>query len=173
MSAYNKYFSNSTSKPQLQEIIAECRQMSLQIDKVLSEDVAKWYNALSWSGNTRPEFVLLSSIGVTSAILGTNTSLKIRRGSVHQELQYAKPAYAEPSQLYITILSEPGSGKSNAQNLAVEEPLTAQLDPILSSVIVQVSSFVKMAFLKKELIYTTHFLLRKARFDALFCNLFY
>ena len=67
----------------------------------------------------------------------------IREGSKNEQINEKdrKKLYVEYPQLYVTILCEPGSGKSTAQELVVESALTCQDDKEINSVIVQVNYF--------------------------------
>ena len=71
--------------------------------------------------------------------VGTGTKMMLLKGST-KNVKHARKAYVETPQLFSIILCEPGTGKSNAQKLAVEEPLLHQEDNILKSLIVQVCS---------------------------------
>ena len=66
----------------------------------------------------RTEFVLLASLGVVSAILGLKTKIKIREGSTNRNARNPRKAYVEYPGLFLTILSEAGSRKSTAHQLA-------------------------------------------------------
>ena len=66
---------------------------------------------MAYSVNTKPEFVLVSAMSVVSTLMGPKTELSIRS------------TYRKPCNLFTVCLSEPGAGKSQAFELAVERPL--------------------------------------------------
>ena len=51
---------------------------------------------------------------------------------------HPRKGYCETPGLFLTILSEPGSGKSNAYDIAIQEPLKDQDDELLKSIAIQV-----------------------------------
>lgn len=128
----------ATANPKtVANIIQEARTEEFPLH-VLPENVRAWYKAMSFSRNTRPEFVFLSSLSVINTIVGPKTKLNVRAGSTKENIKYPRPAYQESSGLFITLLCEPGSGKTNAFNLAIQDPLSQQTDHILKSLLIQV-----------------------------------
>ena len=135
--AYLKY--SAPTKPVVTEaIIKEARDISFLIKEIPDTIIMQWYEAMAYSRNTKPDFVLLASLGVVSAILGPKTKIKIREGSTNRNARNPRKAYVEYPGLFLTILSEPGSGKSTEHQLAVQDPLDSQLDEEPKMLIVQV-----------------------------------
>lgn len=87
------------------------------------EPVVEWFMAVALSVNTRPEFVLIAAISVVSTLMGPKTKLEIRE------------QYQEPCNLYSVCLSEPGAGKSQAFQIAVQRPLRHLKEPAHSMVV--------------------------------------
>ena len=88
------------------------------------ERLVQWLEAMSFSVNTKPEFVLVAAMSVVSTLMGPKTKLSIR------------PTYSEPCNLFTVCLSEPGAGKSQAFELAVERPLRHLENSVAQSVVV-------------------------------------
>ena len=123
------------------------------MEEVLPINVLRWYEAISNSRNTSTEFVFLASLATVSSIVGPETNIMIREGSKNEQIneKYWKKSYVEYPQLYVTILCEPGSRKSTAQELAVELALTCQDDKEINSVIVQVNYFrLRQSFIRRK-----------------------
>ena len=97
----------------------------------------QWFKVMAYSRNTKPEFVILASLGVVSSIIGPKTKNQICEGSENATPRNPRKAYVEYPGLFITLLSEPGSGKSTAHQLALQEPLEGQIDGDLETVQVQ------------------------------------
>ncbi|XP_028418679.1 uncharacterized protein LOC114544164 [Dendronephthya gigantea] len=107
---------------QLANAIKMARAIKFPLE-VFPEPITEWLMALAFSVNTRPEFILIAAISVVSTLMGPKTKLKIRN------------RYREPCNLFTVCLSEPGAGKSQAFEIAVESPIRALKEPAHSMVI--------------------------------------
>jgi len=67
--------------------------------------------------------VLLTSLGVIATIVGPKTKLELQAGSTKAGILHCTPAYNKNSPLYITVLCEPGSGKTAAHYSTVQKVL--------------------------------------------------
>uniref|UniRef100_A0A7M5X4F5 DUF3987 domain-containing protein n=1 Tax=Clytia hemisphaerica TaxID=252671 RepID=A0A7M5X4F5_9CNID len=120
----------------LKTVITEARAVHFPMESI-PNNIKEWLEAMAWSRNTRPEFVLLSCLPALNSILGPTTKVIVREGSNNLNVKHPRKAYTESSGLFVIILSEPGSGKSNAFTLAVEDPLLEQENDLLKSLTVQ------------------------------------
>jgi len=98
---------------------------------------------MALSRNTKPEFILLAAIGGVSTILGPKTKIIIRKSSNKETVLHKKKGYEELPGIFLTILSEPGAGKTTAFNVAIQDPLLEQNDSVLNSLLIQVSILIK------------------------------
>lgn len=94
----------------IKEIIREARAISFPWDAV-PHLIRQWLEAMAGSVNTQPEFVLLGSLTVTSCLMGPNSVFEIRQ------------RHKEPCNIYTVCLCEPGTGKTQAYKIAIENPL--------------------------------------------------
>ena len=55
-------------KSVITSVIKSAREIEFPLEEVFrgNEVLSEWFKAASWSRNARPEFVLLSALGVTS-----------------------------------------------------------------------------------------------------------
>ena len=112
----------STTEEQIRKSVKLARAIPFPQDE-FPEPVMHWLMALSFSVNTRPEFILIAAISVVSTLMGPKTKLRIR------------DRYSEPCNLYTVCLSEPGAGKSQAFEVAVESPIKSLKEPAHSVVV--------------------------------------
>ena len=74
----------TTTKPcVIDSIIKEARNVEFP-QASIPEKIMQWFEAMAYSRNTKPEFVILASLGVVSSILGTKTRIQIREGSKNE-----------------------------------------------------------------------------------------
>ena len=107
----NRMFSTGeipTSK--VKQIIREARQIPFPWNAV-ADSMRKWIEAMARAVNTQPEFLLLEALTVTSCLMGPETVFEIR--GRHQE----------PCNIFTICLCEPGTGKTQAYKVSVEDPL--------------------------------------------------
>ncbi|KXJ08785.1 hypothetical protein AC249_AIPGENE26637 [Exaiptasia diaphana] len=105
------------------EVVRRAMDIKLEMSRVCPPNVYSWLKVVAKSRNTMPEFVLLSAILTTAALMGPASTVKVRS------------TYSEPINLYSIILSPPGSGKSQAFDLTVTSPLALLDDPPPSIVV--------------------------------------
>ena len=119
------FFNSSINIPEehMSTVMKSARSKNFPLSD-FPENVTGWLEAMAYSVNTKPEFVVIASMSVVSTLMGPKTKLCIR------------PSYSEPCNLYTVCLSEPGAGKSQAFELAVERPLRSLTDPLAQSVVV-------------------------------------
>ena len=106
----NRMFSTGeipTSK--VKQIIREARQISFAWN-VVADSMRTWIEAVARAINTQPEFLLLEALTVTSCLMGPETVFEIR--GRHQE----------PCNIFAICLCEPGTGKTQAYKVSVEDP---------------------------------------------------
>ena len=112
----------TTADSQLLECIKLARSIPFPID-LFPEPIVEWLMALAFSVNTRPEFILIAAVSVVSTLMGPATKIRIRN------------RYTEPCNLYTVCLSEPGAGKSQAFEIAVERPIRSLKEPAHSLIV--------------------------------------
>ena len=116
-------FNMNIPHQQLADIIRNARSKDFPLSQFL-KDLVQWFEVMAYSVNTKPEFVLVAAMSVVSTLMGPKTKLSIR------------PTYREPCNLFTVCLSEPGAGKSQAFELAVERPLRNLKNSMAQSVVV-------------------------------------
>ena len=119
----SSFFSSYIPDQQLTDTIRKARSKDFPLAE-FPERLVQWLEAMSFSVNTKPEFVLVAAMSVVSTLMGPKTKLRIR------------PTYSEPCNLFTVCLSEPGAGKSQAFELAVERPLRHLENSVAQSVVV-------------------------------------
>ncbi len=102
----------------IKQIIKEARAVSFPWDAV-PHLVRQWLEAMAGSVNTQPEFLLLGSLTVTSCLMGPNSVFEVRQ------------RHKEPCNIYTVCLCEPGTGKTQAYKIAVENPLDVLTTKVL------------------------------------------
>ena len=124
MASKKSIFFNSSvvSEAQLFRSIRKTRDITFPMD-AFPTAMMEWLTALAFSVNTRPEFVLIAAISVVSTLMGPKTKLRIRK------------RYTEPCNLFTVCPSEPGAGKSQAFDIAVESPIRQLEEPAQSVVV--------------------------------------
>lgn len=94
----------------IKEIIRNGRAISFPWDAI-PDPVRSWLQAMAGAINTQAEFLFLGAITVTSCLMGPECKFEVRQR--HQE----------PCNLFTLCLCEPGTGKTQAYKIAVEDPL--------------------------------------------------
>jgi len=113
---------NPVSTKKIQNIITNARKEQFPWE-AFPATTKSWLKAMALSRNTKPEFILLAAIGGFSTILGPKTKIIIRKSSNKETVLHKKKGYEELPGIFLTILSEPGAGKTTAFNVAIQDPL--------------------------------------------------
>jgi hypothetical protein len=77
----------------------------------MPQKIADWFNTVAKAHNTLPEFMFVTALSTTAALMGPRSQISVRE------------TYSEPSNLFTVCLGQPGSGKSQAFRLAILDPL--------------------------------------------------
>lgn len=108
----NKSFQPDIPIKNIKELIKEGRSIPFPWESI-SSSVRSWLEAMAKAVNTQPEFLLLGALSVTSCLMGPDC------------LFYVRERHQEPCNIFLACLCEPGTGKTQAYKLAVEDPLNA------------------------------------------------
>jgi hypothetical protein len=108
----NRMFTGEIPTMKIKEIIHEARNVSFPWEAI-SSPVRPWIEAMARAINTQPEFVLLEALTVTSCLMGPDCVFEIRN------------RHKEPCNIFTLCLCEPGTGKTQAYKVSVEDPLQA------------------------------------------------
>ena len=106
----NKSFQQEIPISNIKEVIKEARSVSFPWDSI-SPAIKTWLEAMAGSVNTQPEFLLLAALSATSCLMGPDCVFHVR--DRHQE----------PCNIFTICLCEPGTGKTQAYKIAIEDPL--------------------------------------------------
>ena len=106
----NKVFQLDVPISSVKEIIKEARSVPFPWDAI-PEVPRSWIGAMARAINTQPEFLLLGALTVTSCLMGPDCLFEVRQR--HQE----------PCNIFTACLCEPGTGKTQAYKVAVEDPI--------------------------------------------------
>ena len=106
----NKTFQQDLPISSVKQVIKEARGVGFPWDSIFPT-IKTWLEAMAGSVNTQPEFLLLASLSVTSCLMGPNSVFHVRERR------------KEPCNIFTICLCEPGTGKTQAYKIAVEDPL--------------------------------------------------
>ena len=105
-----KIFSMEVPTSTVKDIIKEARAIPFPWEAI-PDNIRSWLQVMAGATNTRGAFLLLGALTMTSCLMGPNSTFEVR------------PRHHEPCNLYTVCLCEPGTGKTQAYKIAVEEPL--------------------------------------------------
>ena len=83
--------------------------VTLALEKILPENVAKWITVIAKTHNACPEFLLSGILSSVSSMIGPGIKVRVSK------------TYAEPVNIYLVNVAYPGSGKSQAYGLTVRD----------------------------------------------------
>lgn len=106
----NKSIQQDVPMTNVKQVIKEARNVVFPW-KSISPSVKTWMEAMAKSVNTQPEFLFVAALSVTSCLMGPNCVFHVRER--HQE----------PCNIFTMCLCEPGTGKTQAYKIAIEDPL--------------------------------------------------
>jgi hypothetical protein len=105
-----KIFQQDVPISKVKDVIKEAQNIRFPWDAI-PQPAQSWLQAMAGAINTQPEFILLGALTVASCLMGPECKFEVR--SRHNE----------PCNIFTVCLCEPGTGKTQAYNVAVENPL--------------------------------------------------
>lgn len=92
--------------------ILRCAQEQLfPWQQCMPQKIADWFTTVAKAHNTLPEFMFVTALSTTAALMGPQSQISVRE------------PYSEPPNLFTVCLGPPGSGKSQAFRLSIIDPL--------------------------------------------------
>ena len=111
------------SQGEVGKIVLEAQSIPFPWVDAVPEAIHKWFEAFGKSHNTAPEYAFIGALVSTAAIMGPKCFVKVRE------------TYQEPTNLFAICIGFPGSGKSQAYRMMVQDPLQALPGPLSSMLV--------------------------------------
>ena len=102
---------SSVSDSDAWKILRFAQEQPFPWQQCMPQKIADWFNTVAKAHNTPPEFMFVTALSTTAALMGPQSQMSVRE------------TYSEPSNLFTVCLGPPGSGKSQAFRLAIIDPL--------------------------------------------------
>ena len=111
-------FGNELPIGKIKNIIRDAKSVTFPWDAIPTP-IKPWLKAMGGAINTQPEFLLIGALTVTSCLMGPECVFQVRE------------RHLEQCNLFTLCLCEPGTGKTQANKVAVETPLKGIPTPVI------------------------------------------
>ena len=108
----------SFSQGEMSKIVTDAQDVPFPWNEAIPEKIRDWFEVFGKSHNTAPEYVFVGALVTAAAIMGPKCFVRVRE------------TYQEPTNLFAICIGFPGSGKSQAYNMTVRQPLQSLISPL-------------------------------------------
>ena len=109
----------SFSQGEMSKIVTDAQDVPFPWNEAVPEKIRDWFEVFGKSHNTALEYVFVGALVTAAAIMGPKCFVRVRE------------TYQEPTNLFAICIGFPGSGKSQAYNMTVRQPLQSPLSTML------------------------------------------